>query len=62
MVVGSWLSTLDNQHGFTAVTVLDTLGWLAAVVAGLALQANDARPGSGAAPATSSWPQANQAR
>lgn len=62
VLVGSWLSALDNQGGFTAVTVLDVLGWLAAVAVGLSLRTKDARQGSRAAPATSSWPRSTKLR
>lgn len=43
VIAGSMLTSLDNQHGLTAVTVLDTLCWLAAVAVGLALRRADAR-------------------
>lgn len=55
VLIGTGLSALGNQGGFAAVTVLNALGWLAAVAAGLTLRANDAqRPAT--APATSSLP------
>lgn len=55
VLIGTWLSALGSQGGFAAVTVLNALGWLAAVAAGLTLRANDAqRPAT--APATSSLP------
>ncbi|QLQ36425.1 sensor histidine kinase [Micromonospora robiginosa] len=43
VIAGSLLTSLDNQHGLTAVTVLDTLCWLAAVAVGLALRRADTR-------------------
>ncbi|MDG4800299.1 histidine kinase [Micromonospora sp. WMMD980] len=43
VIAGSLLTSLDNQHGVTAVTVLDTLCWLAAVAVGVALRRADAR-------------------
>ncbi|MEU5527826.1 hypothetical protein ABZ744_12885 [Micromonospora chersina] len=60
VVVGSYLSALDNQNGFSAVTVLDALGWLAAVAAGLTLRGSDAR--TGVAPATAAWTPSARAR
>ena len=62
VVVGSWLSARDNQGGLTAVTLLDALGWLAAVTAGLTLRAADARQRPGSVPAPSPWTQSTRAR
>ncbi|MFI5837544.1 sensor histidine kinase [Micromonospora sp. NPDC051300] len=43
VIAGSLLTSRDNQHGLTAVTVLDTLCWLAAIAVGLGLRRADAR-------------------
>ncbi|MGC4888292.1 sensor histidine kinase [Micromonospora sp. DT227] len=43
VIVGSLLTSLDNRHGFSAVTVFAVLCWLAAVAVGVALRLTDAR-------------------
>ncbi|GAB3059667.1 sensor histidine kinase [Micromonospora schwarzwaldensis] len=42
VIVGSLLASLDDRHGFSAVPVLATLCWLAAVAVGVALRLADA--------------------
>ncbi|WP_159104390.1 hypothetical protein [Plantactinospora sp. BB1] len=54
--VGTWWSALPDGSGFTAVTVLNLLGWLLAVLAGLGLRAADARQRDTAKPTVRAYP------
>ncbi|AVT28713.1 hypothetical protein C6361_03500 [Plantactinospora sp. BC1] len=54
--VGTWWSALPDEPGFTAVTVLNSLGWLLAVLTGLGLRAADARQPDTAKPTVRAQP------
>jgi hypothetical protein len=62
VVAGTWLLALPSESGFTAVTVWNTVGWLAAVVTGVSLRADDGRRPASAATGRSSWPEETSPR